>query len=93
KLEIVDGERYGERLKALAAQNPNFEIRRIWRATAQNSFNLTDKLQATVAVAGGAVEVEPDIKIRINAGRYIKFEGQAVVEWGVTTDKGLRYAL
>ncbi|KIU44128.1 MULTISPECIES: DUF4375 domain-containing protein [Bradyrhizobium] len=93
KLEIVDGERYGERLKALAAQNPNFEIRRIWRATAQNSFNLTDKLQATVAVACGAVEVEPDIKIRINAGRYIKFEGQAVVEWGVTTDKGLRYAI
>src|SRR5262249_2730054 len=26
QLETVDSERYGERLKALAAQNPNFEI-------------------------------------------------------------------
>jgi Domain of unknown function (DUF4375) len=93
KLEAVDSERYEERLKALATQNPNFDIRCVWRATAQNSFNLTDELQITVAVACGAVEPEPDIKIRINAGSFTTFQGQSVVEWGVTTNKGLRYAI
>lgn len=93
KLETVDDNRYGDRLKTLAALNPNFEKRRIWRASEQNRFNLSDKLQITVAVACGAVEPEPDVKIRINAGSYITFEGQSVIQWGVTTDKGLRYAI
>jgi len=92
-LETIDDKRYGERLRALAGLNPNFDIRRIWRASEQNRFNLTDKLQITVAVACGAVEPEPDVKIRINAGRYTELNGQSVVEWGVTTDKGLRYAI
>ncbi len=93
KLETVDDKHYQERLKALRAVNPSFDIRRIARAIEQNRFILTDTLQMTVAVLCGAVAPEPDVMIRITAGSHIEFEGQAVIRWGVMTSNGVREAI
>lgn len=92
-LELADDTHYAARMTTLATLNPNFEIRRIHQAIERSRFNLTDTLQLTVAVACGAVEPAPDVKININAGSRIDFEGEQAVEWGVTTDKGLRYVV
>jgi len=92
-LEIVGDESYGDRLRALAALNPNFEIRSIWGSVQHNGFMLTDALQGPVAVVCGAVQPEPDIKISVNAVRHAEVDGKPQVQWGVTTDKGLRFAV
>lgn len=92
-LEIVDDDRFVDRMRALGAQNPNFDIRSIFTVSQKNRRMLTGELYGPIAVACGAVQPEPDVLISVNAGQHIDFEGKSLVQWSLSTDKGRRYAV
>nr|WP_249815198.1 MULTISPECIES: DUF4375 domain-containing protein [unclassified Bradyrhizobium] len=90
ELRTVEQEQYASEIARLAQLNPHLSQRRIWRSVRQISFQMTDRLQITVAAACGAVAPEPELKLMVLPGFDMEVEGQQCTAFGVKTDKGSR---
>lgn len=92
-LEVVDDNSYDERLSALAALNPNYDIRHIWRGVERNRILLTHNVEASIAVVCGRVQPHPELKVSVYAGEQITFGSKEAIQYRVETDKGARLAI
>lgn len=90
ELRAVAKQQYASEIQRLAQLNPHLSQRRIWRGVRQIRFQMTDRLQITVAAACGAVAPEPELKLMVLAGSSMEVEGQQCMAFGVKTDKGAR---
>jgi hypothetical protein len=90
ELRAVAREQYSSEIERLAQLQPHLSHRRIWRSVHQISFQMTDRLQITVAAACGAVAPEPELKLMVLPGRNMDVEGQQCMAFDVKTDKGSR---
>jgi hypothetical protein len=89
ELQAVAPDEYAPEIERLAHLHPHWSQRRIWRNVRKIRFQMTDRLQITVAAACGAVVPEPELKLLVISGRNQNVEAQqCVVE--VKTDKGAR---
>ena len=73
-----------------AAMNPFLGPRRIWSSVQNIRYQMTDRLQISVAAACGAVAPEPEAKIAVRGGFYHEIEEQQCMAWAVSTNKGSR---
>ncbi|QPF90095.1 DMP19 family protein [Bradyrhizobium commune] len=90
ELRAVARDQFSSEIERLAQLNPHLAQRRIWHSVQQIKFQMTDRLQITVAAACGAVAPEPELKLAIFAGSMMTLEGQQCMAFGVKTDKGSR---
>lgn len=90
ELRAVAQEQYASEIDQLAQLHPYLSQRRIWRGVRQISFQMTDRLQITVAAACGAVMPEPELKLLVLPGSNMDIEGQQRMTFGVKTNKGSR---
>lgn len=90
ELRAVARDQFSSEMERLAQLNPHLAQRRIWHSVQQIKFQMTDRLQITVAAACGAVAPEPELKLAIFAGSIMELEGQQCMAFGVKTDKGSR---
>ncbi len=89
-LRLVEDDRYAAEIQALAQLNPHLAARKIWQSVQALLYQMTDRLQLTVAVACGAVTPDPEIKLAVTGGSHIEIEGQMSLAFSVDTDKGDR---
>ncbi|UPK40575.1 DMP19 family protein [Bradyrhizobium sp. 186] len=90
ELRAVAQEQYASEIQRLAQLHPHLSQRRIWRSVRQISFQMTDRLQITVAAACGAVVPEPELKLLVLPGFDMNVEGKQCMAFGVKTDAGSR---
>lgn len=90
ELRAVARGQFSSEIERLAQLNPHLAQRRIWHSVQQIKFQMTGRLQITVAAACGAVAPEPELKLAIFAGSMMMLEGQQCMAFGVKTDKGSR---
>ncbi|WP_375310561.1 DUF4375 domain-containing protein [Bradyrhizobium sp. A5] len=90
ELRAVAKEQYASEIERLAQLNPLLPERRIWLSVRQVSYQITDRLQLTVAAACGGVMPDPELKLKVLAGFDLDVEGEQCRTFGVKTDKGSR---
>jgi len=89
-LRLVEDDRYAAEIQAFAQLNPHLAARKIWQGVQALLYQMTDRLQLTVAVACGAVTPDPEIKLAVPGGSHMEIEGQMCLAFSVSTDKGDR---
>ena len=89
-LKAVAPEHYRPEIDRLAQLNPNLASRRIWQSVEQLRFQMSDRLQITIAAACGAVQPEAEVKLAVRPGSYMDVEGRQCMAFGVDTHKGKR---
>ena len=90
ELRAVEDDQYAAEILKLAQLNPHLAPRRIWQSTQSLLYEMTERLQLTVAVACGAVTPDPEVKLAVRAGSQMEIEGQMCMAFGVGTDNGTR---
>jgi hypothetical protein len=90
ELRAVAQEQYASEIEQLAQLNPYLSHRLIWRGVRHISFQMTDRLQLTVAAACGTVMPDPELKAMVLPGFDMDVEGQQCMAFGVKTNKGSR---
>ncbi|MGT2437607.1 DMP19 family protein [Bradyrhizobium betae] len=90
EMRAVAKEQYASEIERLAQLNPHLSQRRIWRSVRKISYQITDRLQLTVAAACGAVMPDPELKLMVLPGFDMDVEGERCKTFGVKTDKGSR---
>ena len=90
ELRAVAKEQYASEIERLAQLSPLLPERRIWLSVRQISYQITDRLQLTVAAACGAVRPDPELKLKVLAGFDMDVEGERCRTFGVKTHKGSR---
>ncbi|MBR0975215.1 DUF4375 domain-containing protein [Bradyrhizobium japonicum] len=90
ELRAVAKEQYASEIERLAQLNPHLSQRRIWLGVRQISYQMTDRLELTVAAACGAVMPDPELNLMILPGFDMDVEGEPCRAFGVKTNKGSR---
>lgn len=90
ELYTVSREQYPSEIERLAQLHPHLPQRRIWLSLRRISYQMTDRLQLTVAAACGAVRPDPELKRVVYPGSGMDVEGAQGIVFGVRTNKGSR---
>jgi Domain of unknown function (DUF4375) len=90
ELRVVAVDQYAGEIERLAQLNPHLEARRIWHSVRQLGFQMSDKLQITIAAACGAVKPEGEFKLAVRPGSQMDVEGRQCMVFGVQTNLGAR---
>lgn len=90
ELQAVMPDQYASEIERLAQLHPHVSQRRIWRSVRQIHFQMTDRVQITVAAACGAVVPEPELKLLVIRGSDRDVEEEQCIAVEVKTDKGAR---
>jgi hypothetical protein len=90
ELRVVDNGRYDPAIDEIAALNPSRGPSLVWRNVQGIRYQMTDPVQIAIAAACGAVEPEPETKIRVARPMRWEVEGEQCVAHAVWTLKGKR---
>jgi hypothetical protein len=93
ELQIVEDDQYTSVIEQIGSLNPFRAARHIWRSVESIRHQFKDPLEISIAAACGAVEPEPEAKIRILGGSFEDVEGQNRTAYSLATDKGSRLAV
>lgn len=90
ELETVTPDQYASEIERLAQLHPHWLQRQIWRSVRRIRFQMTDRVQITVAAACGAVVPEPELKLLVIRGSNQDVEVEQCIAFEVKTDRGAR---
>jgi hypothetical protein len=89
-LQAVTPDQYASAIERLAQLHPHVSQRRIWQSVRRIRFQMTDRVQITVAAACGAVLPEPELKLLVIRGSNQDAEAEQCIVVEVKTGKGAR---
>lgn len=89
ELQTVAADQYASEIERLAQLHPHWSQRQIWRSVRRIRFQMTDRVEITVAAACGAVAPEPELKLLVIRGSNQDVE-EEYTAFEVKTDQGAR---